>query len=71
MKGLFLILHLVFAISLAGLILLQSSKGGLASGLSTGEFYRSRRGAERMVFIATCIATVLFLVTSLANILLR
>lgn len=71
MKGILLILHLVFTISLAGLILLQSSKGGLASGRGDGEFYRSRRGAERMVFIATCIAAVLFLITSLTNVLIH
>lgn len=71
MKSVLLIIHLVFAVSLAGLILLQSSKGGFASGLGAGEFYRSRRGAERLVFIATFVLASLFLVTSLANLLVR
>ncbi len=71
MKLAFLVIHLLFAILLAGLILMQSSKGGLAGGLGAGEFYRSRRGAERMIFIATFVVAALFLITSLINILVH
>lgn len=71
MKTVLLIVHLVFAASLAGLILMQNSKGGLASGLSAGEFYRSKRGAERIIFIATFVTAALFLITSIASILVR
>lgn len=53
------------------LILLQSSKGGLGGGMGGGEFYRTKRGAEKIVFNATVIAAILFLCTSIANVLLR
>lgn len=71
MQGILLVIHLIVAVSLSGLILLQSSKGGLAGGVGSGELYRSKRGAERVIFLLTITATVLFLITSLANILLR
>ncbi len=71
MKLALLIIHLLFALALAGLILLQNSKGGLASGLGGGEFYRSKRGAERIIFTATFVVAALFLITSIANLLVR
>jgi preprotein translocase subunit SecG len=71
MKTLFLILQLIVSLALIALILLQSSKGGLGSAFGGGEFYRTKRGAERVVFIATIITAVLFLFTSIANILVQ
>ncbi len=67
----FLILHLIVASSLIGLILLQSSKGGLGGGLGGGELYRTKRGAEKIVFTATIVIAVLFLTTSIINVMLR
>lgn len=71
MKTAVLILHTLVAVSLIGLILLQSSKGGLGSAFGGGELYRSKRGAERVVFLATIVCTVLFLITSIANFVIR
>lgn len=71
MKTALLIVHLIVAVSLAGLILLQNSKGGLSSGVGAGDFYRTKRGAEKIVFNATFILMVLFLLTSIANLLLK
>ncbi len=71
MKPFFLIVHLIVALMLTGLILLQNSKGGLASGLGSGEFYRTKRGAERIIFTATFVAATVFLLTSIANILIH
>lgn len=71
MKTVFLVLHIVIAVSLIGLILLQNSKGGLGSGLGGGEFYRSKRGAERIVFLLTITFTVLFFVTSIINLIIH
>ncbi len=71
MKAFLLIIHLGSALTLTGLILLQNSKGGLASGIGSGEFYRTRRGAERIVFRATFVAALVFLLTSIANILVH
>lgn len=71
MKLFFLILHIIIAMCLTGLILLQNSKGGLTSGVGSGEFYRSKRGAERIVFIATIVVTVLFFITSIINLIVH
>ena len=61
------IIHIVVAILLIGLILIQSSKGGLGSAFGGGEAFRTRRGAERIVFMATIAAALLFLITSIIN----
>lgn len=71
MKAAVLVIHLIVAISLMTLILLQSSKGGLGSAFGGGEFYRTKRGAERVVFTATIVMAALFLVTSVINLLLH
>ena len=71
MKDAFLILHLVFAILLIGLVMLQSSHGGLSSSFSSGTLYRSKRGAERVVFTATIIIAVLFFCTSIVTLLVQ
>lgn len=66
-----LIIHILFAMGLVGLILVQSSKGGLGGGLGAGEFYRSKRGAERVVFVGTIVFAVLFFLTSIGNLIVR
>lgn len=65
------IIHLLLAISLITLILLQSSKGGLGSAFGGGEVYRTRRGAERVVLTATVVASALFLISSVVTLLVR
>lgn len=71
MKMFFLIIQLVVTILLICLILLQNSKGGLGGGLGAGEFYRSRRGAEKIVFYGTIAAAILFCLTSIATLIVR
>lgn len=71
MNTFFLTVHIVAAVSLIGLILLQSSKGGLGGGLGGGEYYRTKRGAEKIVFQATVIMALIFLSTSIINIMIR
>ena len=71
MKEIVVIIHIVVAICLIGLVLLQSSQGGLAQSFSGSELYRSKRGAERIIFIATICVTALFFATSILNLLLR
>ena len=70
MKSILLVVHVLVTVSLVALILLQNSKGGLSSGLGAGEFYRSRRGAEKIVFTGTIVVAVLFLITSILNLVL-
>lgn len=70
MKPFFLSIHVLISIILVGLILLQSGKGGL--GKSLGDMvYRSKRGAERVIFIATFVFAFLFFITTVANMLLK
>jgi preprotein translocase subunit SecG len=71
MKTIIIIIHSIVTVGLIGLILLQNGKGGLGGGLGSGEFYRSKRGAERIVFISTIILGIIFFVTSLLNVFIR
>jgi preprotein translocase subunit SecG len=71
MKIALLIIHIIITISLIALILLQNSKGGLQSGTGEGQMYRSRRGAERIVFVGTITLAALFFVTSIINLIIR
>ncbi len=60
----------IFAILLVILILLQqrgTALGGAFGG--SGEFYGTKRGAERVIFRATIVVAALFLGTALAQIL--
>lgn len=71
MKSAVLFIHIIFAITLITLILLQTSKGGLGAAFGGGEMYRSKRGAERVVFGSTIVFAVLFLVTSIITLLIE
>ncbi|MFZ5535252.1 MAG: preprotein translocase subunit SecG [Patescibacteria group bacterium] len=68
MGTVFLVLQVILSVTLMGLILLQSSKGGLGGGLGGGELYRTKRGAEKVIFTGTIVVGVLFLITSLINV---
>lgn len=67
----------IVQISLAALlvtaILLQNKGTGLGGifGSGEGNIYRTKRGAERIIFIATIVIAVLFFGASLASILVR
>lgn len=71
MASAFQILHIIAGISLVVLVLLQSSKGGLGAAFGGGEVYRTRRGAERVVFTLTIATSVIFLLTSIITLLIR
>ncbi len=62
------ILQVVLALLLTGAILLQArgTNVGLAFG-GDGSFYRTRRGIEKKLHIATIVVAVLFFATALAN----
>lgn len=64
------IIHISIAILLIIVILLQNRGVGL-SGIFGGSdaVYMTKRGAEKILFIATIILAVLFFIVSLANIL--
>lgn len=71
MKLVILLTHIAVSIGLIALILLQSSEGGLGSAFGGGDTYRTKRGAERMVFIATIVFAILFLITSVTTFLVK
>lgn len=68
MNVLFTIVDILLAVTLIGLILLQNSKGGLGSAFGGGDVYRTKRGAEKIVFTSTIVVAFLFLVTSLLTV---
>jgi preprotein translocase subunit SecG len=71
MKPIILIIQILVAVGLIGLIMLQSSKGGLGAGFGGAEFYRTKRGAERIVFSATILFGILFLFASILNLIIK
>jgi len=64
--------QIIVSVLLIGAILLQQRGGGLSQVFGgAGGQYRTRRGVERSIFIATIILAILFLVTAALNIILR
>jgi protein translocase SecG subunit len=71
MKIILPFIQLIIAISLITTILIQNGKGGLGSAFGGGGEFRSRRGAEQIIFKATIVLAILFLIVSIANLLVR
>lgn len=64
------VLHLLVSLGLIVAIVIQAKGKGLGSLWGgKGEFYHSKRGVEKILFIATIVLAILFLLTSIANIL--
>ena len=70
MKSVFLAIQLFIAITLIGLILMQTSKGGLQTQMGGADFYRTKRGAEKIVFTLTMLAGSLFFLMTIINVFL-
>ncbi|MDP2586399.1 MAG: preprotein translocase subunit SecG [Candidatus Komeilibacteria bacterium] len=66
------IVQIASAILLTVFILLQQRGAGLG-GIFGGEggVYRTKRGAEKIIFISTIILAVIFLATSILNIFIK
>lgn len=72
MNTVLLIIQIILSVLLIVVILMQSQGSGMGSSFGGGgEFYRSRRGIEKVLLRATVIIAVLFLISALANILVR
>jgi len=70
MKNVILIIQLITSISLIVLIILQAKGVGLGrSWGGAGEFYKSRRGVEKIIFQATIALAALFLTSSILTLL--
>ena len=65
------IIQIIIALVLITVILLQNRGSGL-SGIfgGSGNIYRTKRGIEKNLYIATIILAILFFLISLANVIL-
>lgn len=65
------ILQIVIAIILVITILLQHQGSGLGSAFGgEGNVYRTKRGLEKKLFVASIILSILFLGTALVNVII-
>lgn len=72
MKNVLTFVQILFSVSLIILILIQAKGVGLGRSFGGGgEFYKSRRGVEKVIFNLTVTVTALFLASSLLNAILR
>lgn len=70
MKNYLSFFQILISLSLIVAILLQSQGGGLSSVFAArGEFYRSKRGVEKLVFYLTIMLSLLFLISSVLNLI--
>ncbi|HAH04132.1 TPA: preprotein translocase subunit SecG [Candidatus Komeilibacteria bacterium] len=71
MQSLLQIVQLVIAVLLIAAIMIQNRGAGLG-GIFGGEggVYRTKRGAEKTIFIATIVLAVLFLGLAVVNVFL-
>ena len=67
MKNILLISQMVVSVLLIILILTQNKEGGMGAMMGGGaqSFRATRRGAEKVIFVATILLAVLFLVNAL------
>ncbi|MEK7074338.1 MAG: preprotein translocase subunit SecG [Patescibacteria group bacterium] len=72
MRTIINIAQIVISVLLIVGILMQQRGGGLSTVFGgDGSVYRTRRGAEKIVFIATIVLSILFFLTAFLNIYLR
>lgn len=71
MRQAILLIQIFISILVIAFILLQAQSGGLGTSFGGfGDFYRTKRGTEKILFIATLILSALFLLVSIANTLI-
>lgn len=72
MKQVILVVQIVVSVALGVAILMQARAGGLGAAFGeSGEQFRSKRGVEKLLYQATIVLAGIFLITSLANLLIR
>ena len=65
------VFQLLLGVLLIITILVQAKGTGLGSAWgSSGEFYRSKRGVEKFMFVSTIILAILFLITGILNVVI-
>lgn len=72
MKNILVIIQIIISVFLIAAILLQNRGQGLSASFGGGgEFYRSKRGLEKLLFSATIFLVCLFSVISLLNLIIK
>jgi preprotein translocase subunit SecG len=72
MKNIILIIQLFVSITLITLILIQAKGVGLGRAWGGGgEFYKSKRGVEKLIFQLTIFFVSIFLITSLLSLIIK
>jgi len=70
MKKTITLIQILISLLLIAAVIIQARGTGLGNLFGgSGEFYRSKRGVEKILFLATIVLAALFLLTSIANIL--
>jgi len=71
MKNLIVVIQIIIAVLLMAAILIQAKGTGLGSAWGgTGEFYRSKRGVEKILFIASIVLAACFILIAIINTLI-
>lgn len=71
MKATLVIIQVIISALLVAAILLQQRGGGLSPTFGgEGNIYRTKRGLEKGLFVATIVLAILFFAAALANIIL-
>ena len=67
------IAQILIAVVLIVLIMLQERSSGLSGAFGGGEstFYQTRRGFEKIIFIATSVLVAMFAILSFINLLIK
>ncbi len=70
MQVLLRIVHIIISVLLVSAILLQAKGVGLSAAFGGGgEVFRTKRGAEKIIFMMTIILAVLFALSSIGNVI--
>jgi len=70
MQQILVIIQIILSISLIGVILIQAKGVGLGRAWGGGgEFYKSRRGVEKVIFRLTVVLVALFLASSIFGVI--
>ena len=68
----FLLIQIFIAILLIVTILIQARGAGLGEAWGgSSEFFTSRRGTEKIIFLATIVLAILFLLSSIVSLILK
>lgn len=72
MRQILTIAQVVISVLLVVVILLQEKGVGLGSSFGGGgEFYRSKRGIDKFLFVATVVLSVLFIGSAMAHLFVK